>query len=261
MEGQTSRLARAQQWYLAAVDALPDDGWSKPTLCEGWTAIHVVAHVTAGDQAVRGIVYDVLGKPRTGQDLPATREERQQRFQALLTASRADIMQAARRESEQAVEAILEAVEKAPQAQVTMPVGTVPVSALRALRLNEYVIHGHDLTPAIGRSIPIPEWFIEKALADSVGLMPRLHQRSKRKGQSASFHVHRTDGEGEWTLRVTDGQATVEPGHGKGDVAIRGSAEGLYWVLMGRGKPNELGVDVHGDPELAAAFKEWFPGP
>ena len=37
--------------------------------------------------------------------------------------------------------------------------------------------------------------------------------------------------------------------------------EGLYWVLMGRGKPEEHGVEVHGDPALAAAFKEWFPGP
>lgn len=261
MAERVSRLARAQQWYLGAVDAIPDDGWTKPTLCEGWTAIHVVAHVTAGDQFVRGIVYDVLGQPRTGQDVPTSREERKQRFEALSTAAPADVKQAARRESEQTVAAVLEAVEKAPQIQVSMPVGTVPVSALRALRLNEYVIHGHDLTPAIGRSIPIPEWFVERALADSIGLMPRLHQRSKRQGESATFHVHRTDGEGEWTLRVSDGQAAVEPGHGKADVAMRGSAEGLYWLLMGRGKPEELGVELHGDPAKAAAFKEWFPGP
>jgi hypothetical protein len=42
---------------------------------------------------------------------------------------------------------------------------------------------------------------------------------------------------------------------------MRGTAEGLYWVLMGRGKPEDYGVEVHGDPALAAAFKEWFPGP
>jgi len=53
----------------------------------------------------------------------------------------------------------------------------------------------------------------------------------------------------------------VETGHAKADVAMRGTAEGLYWVLMGRGKPDEHGVEVHGDPALAAAFKEWFPGP
>jgi hypothetical protein len=91
--------------------------------------------------------------------------------------------------------------------------------------------------------------------------MTRLHPRSPHKGKSASFHIHRTDGEGEWILRAASGEAVAESGHGKADVAMRGTAESLYWVLMGRGKPVEHGVEVHGDPAMAAAFKEWFPGP
>jgi len=42
---------------------------------------------------------------------------------------------------------------------------------------------------------------------------------------------------------------------------MRGTAECLYWVLMRRCKPEEHRVEVHGDPALAAAFTEWFPGP
>jgi len=34
------------------------------------------------------------------------------------------------------------------------------MTVLRGMRLNEYIIHGHDLTPAIGRSIATPEWFL-----------------------------------------------------------------------------------------------------
>src|SRR5438270_362478 len=71
----------------------------------------------------------------------------------------------------------------------------------------------------------------------------------------------RTDGEGEWIIKAENGQAVTESQHGKADVAMRGPAEGLYWVLMGRGKPEEHGVEVLGDPALAASFKEWFPGP
>lgn len=223
--------------------------------------MHIVAHVATGDQMTRGIVMDAMGKPRSGEDLPVDIADRKRRFASLLTAEPRDLKALARWESEQSVAAVVDAVEKAPQAMVTMPVGQVPLAAVRALRLNEYIIHGHDLTPAIGRTIPTPDWFIDRALGDSIGLMPRLHQRSQHKGESASFHIHRSDGEGEWTLRITEGQATVEPGHDKADVAMRGSAEGLYWVLMGRGKPKEHGVEVHGDPALAAAFKEWFPGP
>jgi hypothetical protein len=129
------------------------------------------------------------------------------------------------------------------------------------MRLNEYIIHGHDLGPAIGRPIPTPDWFFDRALGDAVNRMTRLHPRSPHKGKSASFHIHRTDGEGEWILRAESGEAVVESGHSKADAAMRGPAEGLYWVLMGRGKPADHGVEVHGDPALAAAFKEWFPGP
>jgi hypothetical protein len=91
--------------------------------------------------------------------------------------------------------------------------------------------------------------------------MPRTHERSPHKGKTASFHLHRTDGEGEWILRAEGGQARCETGHDRADVALRGPAAGLYWVLMGRGTPQDHGVEVHGDHALAAAFKEWFPGP
>lgn len=261
MDERISRLAQAGNWYLGNVDAIPDDGWSKPTLCEGWTAKHVVAHVLTGDQLVRGRVWDATGKDHAGQDLPADFADRQQRMKELATASPEKLKQGAHSESEQTVKAIIEAIEVAPVAMVTMPVGSVPMTAVRSLRLNEYIIHGHDLMPAIGRSIPIPDWFIDRALADSINMMMRLHQRSPHKGKSASFHIHRTDGEGEWILRVADGQVFPESLHGKADVAMRGTGEGLYWLLMGRGNPEELGVEVHGDPALAVAFKEWFPGP
>jgi uncharacterized protein (TIGR03083 family) len=261
MEAQPSKLAQAGSWYLQAVDAVPPGGWPKPTLCEGWTAAHVVAHVLTGDQLVRGLVWTATGKDHGGQDLPTDFADRQRRFEVASTWEPSKLKEMAHAESDQTVAAVAEAVKEAPDAMVTMPIGPVPMTVLRGMRLNEYVIHGHDLMPAIGRAIPIPDWFSDRALGDAVSRMARLHSRSPHKGKSASFHLHRTDGEGEWVMRAKGGEALVEPGHARADVALRGSAEGLYWVLMGRGKPEEHGVEVHGDPALAAAFKEWFPGP
>ena len=261
MEGQPTRLAQASNWYLQSVDALPAGNWSGPTLCEGWTATHVVAHVVTGDQLIRGLVWKATGKDWGNQDLPVDFADRYRRFEIASKWEPSKLKEMAHSESAQTVAAVHEAVQKAPAAIVTMPVGPVPMPVLRGFRLNEYIIHGHDLMPAIGRTIPIPEWFSERALSDAVGRMVRLHPQSPHKGKSASFHLHRTDGEGEWILRAEGGKAVVEPGHAKADVAMRGTAEGLYWVLMGRGKPEEHGVEVHGDPALAAAFKEWFPGP
>ena len=261
MEGQPTRLGQARDWYLQAVEAVPAERWRNKTLCEAWTVTHVVAHVATGDQLFRARILDAMGKDRRGQDLPVDQPDRMRRFDEYATWEPAKLKAAAHKESEQAVAALAEALEQAPQTIVDVPFGKVPLPVVRGLRLNEYIIHGHDLTPAIGRSIPIPEWFIDRGLGDSINLMPRLHQRSPRKGEPASFHIHRTDAEGEWVLRAKDGEAVAEAGHAKADVAMRGTAEGLYWVLMGRGKPEEHGVEVHGDPALAAAFKEWFPGP
>jgi len=261
MEQRLSRLQQAGDWYLQAVDAIPAGGWTGGTLCEGWTAAHVVAHVATGDQLFRALVFDALGKDRAGLDLPTDFPDRQRRFQLMSTWEPAKLKESAHAESTQTVAAIAEAIERAPQAMVNVPFGLSPMPVVRALRLNEYIIHGHDLMPAIGRKIPIPEWFIDRGLGDSFTLMARLHQRSPHKGKAASFHIHRTDGEGEWVLRAADGQAVAESTHGKADVALRGSGEGLYWVLMGRGSPNDHGVEIHGDPALAAGFKEWFPGP
>jgi uncharacterized protein (TIGR03083 family) len=261
VDAQPSRLARAGTWYLQAVYAVPAESWSKPTLSGDWSVAQVVAHVATGDQLFRGRIFDATGKDRTGLDLPVDFADRQRRFAAMSTWEPAKLKATAHTESEQMVAAVAEAVQKSPQTIVSVPYGDVPLPVVRSLRLNEYIIHGHDLTPAIGRAIPIPDWFIDRALGDSITMMSRLHQRSPHKGKSASFHIHRTDGEGEWILRADGGQAVSESGHGKADVAMRGSAEGLYWVLMGRGKPEEHGVEVHGDPVLAASFKEWFPGP
>jgi uncharacterized protein (TIGR03083 family) len=260
-EANPSRLGQARNWYLEAVNAIPADGWGKPTLCEGWTAANVVAHVVTGDQLIRGLVWDATGKDRAGQDLPVDFADRNRRFESVSTWEPAKLKEAAYRESDETVAVVAAAVQQAPAAIVTMPIGPVPMTVLRGMRLNEYIIHGHDLMPAIGRSIASPDWFFDRALGDAITRMTRLHPRSPHKGKTASFHFHRTDGEGEWILRADRGEAMAESGHGKADVAMRGPAEGLYWVLMGRGKPAEHGVEVHGDPALAAAFKEWFPGP
>ena len=256
-----TRLEQARDWYLQAVDDVAPDKWGVQTLCAGWTPSHVVAHVVTGDQFFQAAILDAMGKDRSGLDLPADIADRKRRFQEYALRDPATLTAAAHRDAEQTVGLIIRAVAESPEMIVTVPFGTVPMNVVRALRLNEYIIHGHDLSPAIANPQPVPQWFIDRALGDAITMMSRLHQRSPHKGKSARFHIHRTDGEGEWMLIAREGDAVAEPGHGKGDVAFRGSGESLYWVLMGRGRPEEVGVEVLGEPALAGAFKEWFPGP
>lgn len=75
-----------------------------------------------------------------------------------------------------------------------------------------------------------------------------------REGRPAgSLHVHRTDGEGEWTLRVDDDQIVATREHAKGDAAARGSGADLMLAIWGRGPTDAL--ETFGDTGLIDA---WF---
>jgi len=70
---------------------------------------------------------------------------------------------------------------------------------------------------------------------------------------AGSLHVHRTDGAGEWTLRVTDDGVVVTREHAKGDAAARGSGAQLMLAVGGRLPSDEL--ETFGDADLV---REWF---
>lgn len=64
-------------------------------------------------------------------------------------------------------------------------------------------------------------------------------------GLSATVHLHATDGDGEWLLRISPEGFTWQHGHHKGDVAVRASRAKLFLILW-----NRRGIDsaeVFGD--------------
>src|SRR5690349_1388378 len=106
MSGQMERLGQASDWYLQSVDALSEDGWRKPSLCAGWTATHVVAHVATGDQLVRAMVLDAMGRDRAGEDVPLDFADRQRRMQEMAAWGPARLRQAAHSASERSLAAL-----------------------------------------------------------------------------------------------------------------------------------------------------------
>src|ERR1700682_2765454 len=133
MEAQPSRLSQARDWYLRQIAALPSGGWSGATFCEGWNPTNVVAHEITADQLIRGLIRDATGQGRHGQDLPVDFADRQRRFEGVSTWEPAKLKENARSESEQTVAAVAEALEKAPEAIVNMPIGPAPMPRLRSM--------------------------------------------------------------------------------------------------------------------------------
>jgi hypothetical protein len=68
-------------------------------------------------------------------------------------------------------------------------------------------------------------------------------------GDGRTVHLHRTDGDGEWLITIGD-PPTIERGHAKGDLAVRGAAGQL--LLWAWNRPAH--VELFGDSGLAEAW-------
>lgn len=74
-----------------------------------------------------------------------------------------------------------------------------------------------------------------------------------RDRPAGSLHVHRTDGEGEWTVRVEGDAIVATHEHAKGDAAARGTGAQLMLAIWGRLPVDQL--ETFGDIDL---IQEWF---
>ncbi len=70
---------------------------------------------------------------------------------------------------------------------------------------------------------------------------------------SGTIHLHATDVDGEWLIRLTPDGITFEHGHAKGDVALRGTAQDLLLWSWNR-VPVDDRFEVFGDPTLLSTW-------
>lgn len=78
-----------------------------------------------------------------------------------------------------------------------------------------------------------------------------VHRKAERP--SGSFHLHRTDGPGEWTAKVEGDELVVTQEHAKGDAAAKGSGAELLLAMWGRASVDTL--ETFGEVSLV---EEWF---
>jgi hypothetical protein len=71
---------------------------------------------------------------------------------------------------------------------------------------------------------------------------------------AGTLHLHATDVEGEWLVRLGEDGVTFTLGHAKGDVALRGTAEDLLLWCWNR-VPVDERFEVFGDASLLEAWR------
>lgn len=124
--------------------------------------------------------------------------------------------------------------------------------------VQETLVHRWDAEKAAGDLTPMPVELARDGIEEflAVGLR-HSSSRPERDYPTESLHLHCTDTEGEWML-VGHGISgfTVTHEHGKGDAAVRGTAENILLWIWGRPGAD---VQIFGDEVVASAWQALAP--
>lgn len=119
----------------------------------------------------------------------------------------------------------------------------------------ETAIHRYDadlaaaLTPAtVERELAVD------GIDEFMWLIPFWRWAERVRGSGETLHLHATDGDGEWLVRLQPDGVEVRREHAKGDVAARATASDLLLFLYGRVPAHQL--EVFGDASLLARWRE-----
>jgi uncharacterized protein (TIGR03083 family) len=130
------------------------------------------------------------------------------------------------------------------------PDGTVAFWQRR--QAHEAAMHRVDAELAAGQPQPVPSDLAVDGIDEWLGLLAHRPNSAPPTGRGETLHVHCSDVDGEWLVRLTDGAPAVERAHAKGDVALRGPASDLLLVVLRRLDPGR--VEVFGDRAVLDHF-------
>jgi len=119
---------------------------------------------------------------------------------------------------------------------------------------NELAVHRWDAQRAVGAPEPIDRNLAVDAIQELFDILP-FRPGGSPTGNGETIHLHCTDGEGEWLVRLGPDGMTVVNNHAKGDVAARGSAGDLLLMMWGRIPVDQ--VEVFGNASL---LERWSDG-
>lgn len=125
---------------------------------------------------------------------------------------------------------------------------------------HETAVHRWDAELAFGAPQAIEPELARDGVDEVFDVMAPASVRwaeDARPGAGETYHLHRTDGEGEWLVRFEGKTVKVTREHAKGDVAARGTASELLLFLWGRIGSERL--EVLGDAALLDRYFELVP--
>jgi maleylpyruvate isomerase len=157
LHSDLSRLGRETDMFLATVSSLSHEELAAPSLCEGWTRAHVIAHVASSGRALVGLIdWATSGEER---QLYASPEARAEAIAALAALPREELLAEVRDSAAAFAGEAQRLTGELAIPEVKVGGRELPATSIVALRIAEVVVHHHDLETA---------WTIEEADPDSL---------------------------------------------------------------------------------------------
>ncbi len=236
--------------YRSFITAISDEGASLAVAarraglhapvpaCDGWAVADLVSHQGRLHRWVQGIV-DAGG--------PAPAEH-----WSKLTAPGAD---AILDWYDEGVELLAATFERVPAGAPAWSWTDDHRAALWARRMaHETAIHRWDAQDAAGSPLPFDAALAVDGVQEVFDLLPFRRGSERVRGHGETIHLHATDADGEWLVRLEPDRVLVTNEHVKADVAARGSASDLFLFLWGRAAPDLL--EVFGERALLERWQE-----
>jgi len=221
--------------------------------CPGWTLRQLATHVGRGHRWAAQIVATRATAPVATRDVPDGKlPEDPARHGPWLNES-ADL--------------VVEAVTAAGDDPVWTFTGPRPARWWARRRAHEAAVHLADAQLAAGQDVDLAPEFAADGVDEWLSLVVAGAADPARArelgGDGQSLHFHATDpglsGTGEWLVTRTPDGVTVEAGHAKADVAVRGPAARLLLVLTRRLPASDPAVEVLGEQALLTHWLEHTP--
>jgi uncharacterized protein (TIGR03083 family) len=258
--GDDDRFFAELRACTAELGRIIDGDLDRPVpACPGWTFKQLATHVGRGHRWAAQIVVTRATVPVSTRDVPDGKlPEDPAKHQAWLDAS-ADL--------------VAEAVTAVGDDQVWTFTGPRPARWWARRRAHEAAVHLADAQLAAGRDVDLAPGFAADGVDEWLGLVVASTADPARArelgGNGQTLHFHATDpglddgtgqnGTGEWLVTRTPSGITVEPGHAKADVAVRGPAARLLLLLTRRIPASDPGVEIFGEQALLTHWLEHTP--
>jgi uncharacterized protein (TIGR03083 family) len=118
---------------------------------------------------------------------------------------------------------------------------------------NELAMHRWDAQCATGTSAPIARELAVDSIQELFDILA-FRPGGPPTGNGETIHLHCTDGDGEWLIRLAADRPLVTNEHAKADVAARGTASDLLLMMWGRLPVDR--VEVFGDASLLTRWSD-----